>query len=328
MIRITDMTLSCLDAFSPTARQLSELCELLLQTGADCTELSILAFHTLGCLPPSGRYILRCENAAQAREYPQFDAFVCYRSGKATSVEIISEIQANDIRELYLLNSFESLQNVRIRGLDDILNHDYTPAFQYLQRRFSGKIQLCPENGYHCATAIAVEWIANGGHDAAASFAGIGGFAPLEEVLMALRLQQRRKPNADFSVFPRIRELMEEITGEPVAKSKPVIGEDIFCVEAGIHVNGISKDPGIYEPFKPEIVGNERKLVVGKHSGESSIRIKIQELGLAEKAGILPVLLAAVRKKSICQQRSLTDEEFTGLYYEVEQRLKNGGEGA
>gem|GEM_PF-6483685 len=91
MIRLTDITLSCLDVYDPTGEQLSQLCGLLLNIGADYTELSVKAFRKMGALPPGGRYILRCESIMQAREYPQFGTYVCHRTGRCAPAGLISE---------------------------------------------------------------------------------------------------------------------------------------------------------------------------------------------------------------------------------------------
>lgn len=272
------------------------------------------AYKKIGELPSNGKYILKIKNPDEAKLYPQFDRYSCRRIGNNYSPFIISEIQANDIREIQSLRQYNLVNNIRIVGLDDLISHDYTTAFNSIKNTLNGRIELCPEDDYYCATAIAVEWVMQGGSFVAASFAGIGGKAALEEVLMALRLEKRHKPNISFSVFPQLKELFEEITKTKIEKNKPIIGNDIFNVEAGIHANGIAKDPKIYEPFNPELVGNERKLILGKHSGKSAISIKLQELGLTDYKGDIQLLLLAVQNKSIEKQSSLTDDEFKSIY--------------
>ena len=83
-----------------------------------------------------------------------------------------------------MLSQYGNLQNIRIVGFDDILNHDYITAFSNLRKKINGKIELCPENRYCSATAIAVEWILYGEQDIAVSFTGIGSKACLEEVMI------------------------------------------------------------------------------------------------------------------------------------------------
>nr|WP_319487168.1 isopropylmalate synthase [uncultured Caproiciproducens sp.] len=313
MIRITDKTLSCLDDYDATPRQLRTLCGLLLTLGVDFTELSVDAYRKIGFLPENGKYILKVEDVIEARKYPGFDRYICRHSGLVTPVEVVTEIQVNDINEIYLLKQYQNLASVRITGLDDILCHDYNAAFQQIKKNISGKIEICPENRYFCATAIAVEWILSGGKNLAASFAGIGDFAPLEEVLMALRLELRYKPNMDYSIYPQIKTLFEQITGKIIPAHKSIIGSNIFDVEAGVHADGILKDPNIYEPFKPELVGDKRCLVMGKHSGKTAVIMKLNELGIKENETDIPAILDAVRQKSIEKQSSLTDEDFIEL---------------
>jgi homocitrate synthase NifV len=313
LIRITDKTLSCLDEYDAAPEQLRTLCGLLLELGTDFMELSVDAYQKIGVLPQNGRYILKVEDVIEGRSYPGFDRYICRHSGFVTPIENITEIQVNDINEINFLRQYQNLTNVRITGLDDIMCHDYKMAFEQIMKNISGKIELCPENRYFCATAIAVEWILFGGRNVAASFAGIGDYAPLEEVLMALRLELRYKPNMNYAVYPHIKELFEEITGQEIPAHKAIIGSNIFDVEAGIHADGILKDPNIYEPFNPELVGDKRCLVLGKHSGKAAVIIKLKELGITEDPITVSHLLEAVRQKSIEKQASLSDEDFIEL---------------
>lgn len=317
MIRITDKTLSCLDGYDATPEQLRILCGLLLKLGADFMELSVDAYEKIGTLPENGKYILRIEDVMQAREYPGFDRYICRRSGFVTPAGIAAEIQMNDITEIPLLRQYRSLPDIRITGLDDILSHDYGTAFVQILKNAAGKVELCPEDRYFCATAIAVEWIFSGGRNVAAGFAGIGGSAPLEEVLMALRLELRHKPNMDYSVYPRIKKVFQEITGRQIPPHKAIIGARIFDVEAGVHVDAIYKDPQIYEPYKPELVGDKRRLVLGKHSGKSAVVMKLRQLGIAADPRDVPPLLEAVRERSVELQSSLTDRDFLELVEKI-----------
>lgn len=313
MIRVTDKTLSCLDAYGASGRQLTGLCGLLLESGADYIELSADAFQRMGTLPKGGKYILKISEAAEIPFYPNFDLYVCRQSGLVTRPGVISEIQLNDIGEIAFLRQYRTPPQVRITGLDDLLRHDYQMSFDQIRKNLPGKIELCPENGYSCATAIAVEWILFGGRDIVSSWNGIGGLAPTEEIFLALRLLARYKPTQDYSSMPRIRKLLEEITGMPEPRHRPVTGENIFDVEAGIHADGIAKDPQVYEAYKPELVGAKRRLIVGKHSGRASLALKMKELGVSVRPGKIPELLRSVHCESIARQRSLTDEEFLEL---------------
>jgi 2-isopropylmalate synthase len=115
---------------------------------------------------------------------------------------------------------------------------------------------------------------------------GIGeraGNASLEEVALALAVRQ-----ASFDVktslkleqlYPASR-LLAAITGIGVAPNKAVVGANAFAHEAGIHQDGIIKNPLTYEIISPEAVGvPARQLVLGKHSGRNALRVNLRHLG-------------------------------------------------
>jgi len=115
---------------------------------------------------------------------------------------------------------------------------------------------------------------------------GIGeraGNASLEEIAVALAVRKENfgaKTNINLSqLFPSSR-LLTEITGAQVAPNKAVVGANAFAHEAGIHQDGIIKNPLTYEIISPETVGvPSRSLVLGKHSGRNALRTTLKDLG-------------------------------------------------
>jgi len=117
---------------------------------------------------------------------------------------------------------------------------------------------------------------------------GIGeraGNAALEEVAVALRVRQAAlgvTTNLHLDKLYATSQLLTEITGVPVAPNKAVVGSNAFAHEAGIHQDGILKNPLTYEIISPEAVGvPERQLVLGKHSGRNALRTALVEIGYA-----------------------------------------------
>ncbi len=115
---------------------------------------------------------------------------------------------------------------------------------------------------------------------------GIGeraGNASLEEVVVALAV---RKDSFGVTtgirldqLFPTSR-MLTEITGAQVAPNKAVVGANAFAHEAGIHQDGIIKNPLTYEIISPQAVGvPSRSLVLGKHSGRNALRMSLRDLG-------------------------------------------------
>ncbi len=280
-------------------------------------EISTKIYHTLKVLPQGIKFYLHLE------PYDSIYGYIgVYRYFQHTSNQhenIIHEVQMNDVKELIQLIKNGDMEQVRIIGLDDILCHDYMYVFQEISNLFAPRnVILCPEDSFYCATAIAVEWLINFGEIVSVAFAGYGGKAATEEVYMALTITKRYKPNQSFQTFIKIKEWFEEIVQDKIHSFKPIIGDKIFHVESGIHVDGILKNPMNYVAYPPEKVGQKTEIILGKHSGTKSIVAKCKELKLEplESENML-CLLGKVRCKSMQKRNSVTDQEFVHLYEEV-----------
>ena len=116
---------------------------------------------------------------------------------------------------------------------------------------------------------------------------GIGeraGNASLEEVAMALHLNQEQygvKMNIDTTKLFELTQLVAELTGIGLSPMKPVGGDNIFATEAGIHQDGLLKNPDTYLPYRPEEIGARGiRLVLGRHSGRRAVAHRLHELGV------------------------------------------------
>ncbi|HEX3118177.1 MAG TPA: 2-isopropylmalate synthase, partial [Candidatus Acidoferrum sp.] len=115
---------------------------------------------------------------------------------------------------------------------------------------------------------------------------GIGeraGNASLEEIAVALAVRKESfgvTTNIKLDqLFPASR-MLTEITGAQVAPNKAVVGANAFAHEAGIHQDGIIKNPLTYEIISPQTVGvPARALVLGKHSGRNALKTSLKDLG-------------------------------------------------
>ena len=115
---------------------------------------------------------------------------------------------------------------------------------------------------------------------------GIGeraGNAALEEIAVALAVRRESfgvGTKLNLKELYRSSKLLSEITGAHIAPNKAVVGANAFAHEAGIHQDGIIKNPLTYEIISPEAVGvPSRSLVLGKHSGRHALRQTLEDLG-------------------------------------------------
>ena len=114
---------------------------------------------------------------------------------------------------------------------------------------------------------------------------GIGeraGNASLEEVVMATRVRPDRLPydtGIQTNQLFRTSQLLTELTHEPVQANKAIVGRNAFAHEAGIHQDGVIKDRRTYEIMRPEDIGVESTLVLGKHSGRHAVKRRCEQIG-------------------------------------------------
>ncbi|MEM3519968.1 MAG: hypothetical protein QW179_05525 [Candidatus Hadarchaeales archaeon] len=104
--------------------------------------------------------------------------------------------------------------------------------------------------------------------------------------------------------------------------NKAIVGDAAFAHESGIHVHGIKTLPLTYEVFPPELVGQERTIVIGKRSGKHGIKLKLEQIlnrQVSDDDKRLEQLVEIVKKKFVEGRRRypLGDEEFRALARKV-----------
>ncbi len=317
MLRIIDNTLTALDHALPSKEELHEFCELLFLIGVDEIEITVAAYLRMGQLPEQGRFILNITLAEEMLKYPGFYRYICHPDQNMEGV--ITELQINDVREIVKLKNLHEIHELRIVGLDDLLCRNYEKIIAEIKKILSNTtIIFCPENTYCCASALAVLWLLEYGKAVTTSFAGCRNNASTEEVMMALRVAARHKPNRDLTVLPHMARMYESFMGKPVSSKKPIIGRSIFQVEAGIHADGLRKNPSTYEAYAPSCVGQQSELVIGKHSGTKAIKLKLEELSLPiYREGVIDTILHEVKQYCTKNRKSLSNDEFIRLVREV-----------
>ena len=142
-------------------------------------------------------------------------------------------------------------------------------------------------NDLGLAVANTLACIQEGANVVQCTVNGIGeraGNASLEEVVMALALhgdQYQRRFKMDTTKLAPLCQLVSRLTGISISRMKPIGGANIFATEAGIHQDGLLKNPDTYLPFRPEIVGGgDIQLVLGRHSGRKAVAHRLAELAI------------------------------------------------
>jgi len=138
-------------------------------------------------------------------------------------------------------------------------------------------------NDFGLATANSIAGVYAGARQVHVTVNGIGeraGNASLEEVVMALKKLMGYEVNVKTYLLYETSRLVSELTGVEVPYFKPIVGDNAFGHESGIHVHGVLENPFTYEPMSPEEVGNFRRIALGKHSGIHGLKRILEDQGI------------------------------------------------
>ena len=170
-------------------------------------------------------------------------------------------------------------------------------------------------NDFGLATAAAVAAVQAGATVVHGTINGMGeraGNANLGEVALALQVLYGISTRLDLARLRDVSARVRELSGYQLEPWKPIVGENLFTRESGAVASQFHDPPSI-EPYSSELVGAERKIVLGKKSGLDSIRIKAEELGLDVPEERRADLLARVKELGASKRGLVMDDEFRAM---------------
>ncbi|WP_458456598.1 2-isopropylmalate synthase [Methanobrevibacter sp.] len=150
----------------------------------------------------------------------------------------------------------------------------------YLKGQFSIPISVHFHNDFGLATANTLTAIECGANQAHVTVNGLGertGNCSLEELVMTLKVAYGIDLGLDTTRLYSLSNLVGRLTGVKMPVNKPIVGDNAFAHESGIHVHGILNNSSTYEPISPEMVGHSRRIVLGKHTGANALKSKLKE---------------------------------------------------
>lgn len=177
-------------------------------------------------------------------------------------------------------------------------------------------------NDLGLATSNTLSAVKNGARQVEVTINGIGeraGNTSMEEVVMSLNTRPNFFPQTTgidtTRIYPTSR-LVSMITGILVQPNRAIVGANAFAHEAGIHQDGMLKNPMTYEIMKPETVGiSKNSLVLGKHSGRHALNAHILEMGYNLSDDELNIVFKKF-KNLADKKKSIQDEDIEALINE------------
>ena len=210
---------------------------------------------------------------------------VLYAKDHGLSVEFSAEDATRTEKEFL----FEFYDAVVGSGIDFINFPDtvgiLTPIMTnelitFMKNNFKTPLSVHFHNDFGLATANTLTAIECGANQAHVTVNGMGertGNCSLEELAVALRAAYNININIDTSQLYSLSDFVGRLTGVKMPVNKPIVGDNAFAHESGIHVHGILNNSSTYEPISPELVGHTRKIILGKHTGANALKSKLAD---------------------------------------------------
>jgi len=165
----------------------------------------------------------------------------------------------------------------RLRYADTLGRHDPSAAYQAmaaLTPRIGVPMEYHAHNDLGLATANALAAVRGGAQALSVTVGGLGeraGNAALEQVATGLRIFCGLESGIDLAALPGLCASVSDAAHRPIPADRPLVGSAVFAHESGIHVDGLLKDPELYEFVRPEDFGRSRSFVPGIHSGSAAL---------------------------------------------------------
>ncbi|WP_010631578.1 2-isopropylmalate synthase [Sporolactobacillus vineae] len=167
---------------------------------------------------------------------------------------------------------------------------EFANMFRYIRNHVSDDSRV--RYSCHChndlgmATANTLASVEAGVRQVECTVNGVGeraGNVALEEVGAALHVRKdvfHVTTQLNMKEIKKTSSMVSRLMHSPIQANKAIVGANAFAHEAGIHQDGVLKNPKTYEIMSPSLIGLDKtELVLGKHSGRHALIAKASELG-------------------------------------------------
>ncbi len=183
-------------------------------------------------------------------------------------------------------------------------------------------LEMHAHDDFGLATANTLAAVAAGATHINTTVNGLGeraGNAPLEELVLSLKHLYGIQTGIDPLAIAPLSKYVSEASGRPISWQKSIVGEGVFCHEAGIHVDGLMKDARNYQALSPSELGKEHQFILGKHSGTRQLITCYRQIGIEISQAQAGLLLQKVRRYATNFKRSPSQRTLQRFYDQLNQ---------
>jgi len=189
-----------------------------------------------------------------------------------------------------------------------------------LRGHWDRDIEMHAHNDLGLATANTLAAVRGGASHVNTTVMGLGeraGNAALESVAMVLMSCLHYDTGIRLERLPALCREVAEAARRPIDPQQPLVGEQVFTHESGIHVAGLLKNPACYQSIDPALLGRRHRLVLGKHSGRHAVKQIFADLGYPLAAAQVELLLLTLRSRAEVWKHCPSDRQLHDLYQEI-----------
>ena len=220
---------------------------------------------------------------AKTKKEVHFDAehfFDGYKSNPNYAIECLKVAKSNGARWLVLCDTNGGT-----------LPHEVEDIVSKVSKEISGDhLGIHAHNDTGNAVANTLAAVRAGARQVQGTINGLGercGNANLITLLPTFAFKNEFENKFDLSInkqqlnlLTELSRLLDEILNRVPNRTAPYVGSSAFAHKGGLHVSAVNKDPKTYEHINPELVGNQRQIIISEQSGKSNILSKLKSAGI------------------------------------------------
>jgi isopropylmalate/homocitrate/citramalate synthase len=220
-----------------------------------------------------------------------------------------------------LLNSIMDSCPPHAVGVVDTMGCALPDTMKYLVRKVRSltglPVEVHTHNDFGMAVSTELAGVTAGAEVVHSCANGLGertGNAALEELVVALHVLLGYDTHYRIDKLAELSKLVQDISGIPLARNKPVTGEANFTRESGIGVDLVVNEPLAMFGLAPAFLNRNGRVVLGKKSGKLSVKYYLEQLDIEiEDEQRIAAIVAEVKRKGIEARRLLTVDEFKDI---------------
>lgn len=168
-------------------------------------------------------------------------------------------------------------------------------------------------NDYGMAVANALSAYDAGAYLIDVTVNGLGertGITPLAPLTVALTRLYNVDKDWNLKALPKISRKVEKYSGLYNSEQAPIVGDYAFSHKAGVHTKAVIEDPETYEAIPPEIVNQQRNIIIDKYTGKTAVKNRLEKMGIELEEKQLNKIVHKVKKESGEGKRRFTDVDL------------------